>query len=64
LVSPAAKQGDLICIFPPARVPSIVREVVGTDAYVLVGDCYAQGIMDGEEMEDMKNESLVEHVLI
>ncbi|KAE9367241.1 HET-domain-containing protein, partial [Stipitochalara longipes BDJ] len=44
-----AKAGDHVCIILGCDVPFIVREDDGK--YVLVGECYIHGIMDGEAMD-------------
>ncbi|KAI1768878.1 HET-domain-containing protein [Hypoxylon sp. FL1150] len=43
-------EGDLIVIFPGARVPFVVFPV-GSGVYRLVGECYIHGIMYGEALE-------------
>ncbi|KIW01409.1 uncharacterized protein PV09_07173 [Verruconis gallopava] len=56
LAPQATKRGDLLCIFLGATVPFILRET-GEDAYLLIGEAYADGIMDGEFMKaDPKTE--------
>jgi len=45
------REGDLIALFLGAQVPFVVREVA-SDVYILVGECYVHGIMDGEAMQD------------
>ena len=47
-----AKEGDLICILLGVRVPLILRKE--GDHYVILGDCYVDGIMDGEAIPDME----------
>ena len=42
-------EGDLCCVLFGAKVPFILREV--DRGYVLVGECYVQGIMHGEAVE-------------
>jgi hypothetical protein len=34
------------------KCPFVVREVA-SDVYILVGECYVYGIMDGEAMRDV-----------
>jgi hypothetical protein len=49
IVPAKAKAGDYVCIILGCDVPFIVREDYGK--YVLVGECYIHGIMDGEAMD-------------
>lgn len=45
-----ARVGDEICIFRNARVPHVIRwHQDGT--YVLVGECWIEGLMEGEALE-------------
>lgn len=44
--------GDLICIFQGAKVPFCLRRF-GTK-YLLVGECYMHGVMDGVVFEPAK----------
>lgn len=55
-LGPATMQPeDTICIFLGARVPHVLRRVVGgCSGYKLVGQAYIHGIMDGELMSDSK----------
>ena len=39
--------GDVICIFPLLPVPFVLRPV--DDHFLLVGECYVDGVMDAEE---------------
>jgi hypothetical protein len=53
LVPSGVAKGDKICIIRGARVPFVIREVVGTirdgeTVFVLVGDCYVDGLMTGD----------------
>jgi hypothetical protein len=45
-------EDDLIALFLGTQVPFVVREVA-SDVYILVGECYVYGIMDGEAMQDV-----------
>jgi hypothetical protein len=48
-----ARVGDLICILYGCSVPVILRPqtVDGRDVWILIGECYVHGLMDGEAME-------------
>ena len=57
LVPPGSKVGDLVCILFGAQTPFILRpaEAHGDDhgetqepSYILIGECYMHGMMDGE----------------
>ena len=49
-LGPARMQpGDLVCVFLGGLVPWIIRRRV--DAYILVGECYVHGLMNGEAIE-------------
>ncbi|KAL1600761.1 hypothetical protein SLS60_007149 [Paraconiothyrium brasiliense] len=55
-----AQRGDRICILQGGRVPYLLRRITdGT--YVLVGECWVQGLMHGEALElpDYKTEKIV-----
>lgn len=45
-----AQVGDLICIFKGGNVPFVLRHAEG-DNYKLIGECYIQGIMNGEALK-------------
>jgi hypothetical protein len=51
LAPKASKAGDLICVLLGCDKPLIIRMV--DDYYVLVGDSYIYGIMEGEALEDV-----------
>lgn len=44
-----SRPGDRICIFRGGRVPFVIRDAE-KGYFQLVGECYVQGIMDGEAM--------------
>lgn len=50
---PRMEQGDQVCIVFGCKVPLLLREVY--DAYLLVGDCYVFGMMQGEMIEELEN---------
>ncbi|KAK5660777.1 hypothetical protein OQA88_12144 [Cercophora sp. LCS_1] len=52
LVPPEAEEGDLVCVLLGCPVPLVLRRV--DDGYVVLGSCVAQGIMDGEFMEEVE----------
>ena len=56
---PGMRIDDLICVFLGGAVPWIVRQEGGE--YVLVGECYVHGIMDGEFMktEDLPVQDII-----
>jgi hypothetical protein len=45
LAPSAAQLGNLLCIFIRVRVPIVLRKV--EDHYVLIGESYVDGVMDG-----------------
>lgn len=50
------KEGDAVCVFMGAAVPFVLRARSGSDAgYVLIGDAYIHGIMDGELVSDWED---------
>jgi hypothetical protein len=51
------KSGDLIAVILGIGVPLVLREVDGRESprYLLVGECYVQGIMDGELVQRRLN---------
>ncbi|KAH7370371.1 heterokaryon incompatibility protein-domain-containing protein [Rhexocercosporidium sp. MPI-PUGE-AT-0058] len=44
-----AKKGDLICVLYGCSVPVLLRKV--DEHYILVGECYVHGLMDGEALD-------------
>lgn len=52
-IAPAlAQEGDLICILLGGNVPYVLRKT--GDKYLLTGDCYLHGYMDGEAVTKQK----------
>jgi hypothetical protein len=46
------RRGDLICVFPGCQVPLLLRKV--DEHYVLVGECFVLGLMEGEAVANGK----------
>ncbi|KAF2435578.1 hypothetical protein EJ08DRAFT_604586 [Tothia fuscella] len=56
------EDGDVVCILHGFKVPYILRSVNGPGHYVLIGDAYIHGIMDGEVMAQISSGDLKEEV--
>jgi hypothetical protein len=56
-VSNDSQIGDKICILFGSAVPYILRED-NNGSFVLVGECYVHGVMDGEAMKERNIEEL------
>ena len=50
MVPRATQKGDIICAFPGAITPFVLR-ADGSGNYLLVGECYVQGLMYGESAD-------------
>jgi hypothetical protein len=54
LCPPETLPGDILCIIYGANAPFVMRKYPDTDlgdgSYILIGDCYVEGIMNGEAM--------------
>lgn len=48
LVPTTAKRGDKVCVLYGFAVPFILPKV--TEHYILIGDCYIHGLMQGETL--------------
>ena len=71
LAPSVSRPGDEVCVIFGCPVPFIVRrlearkrwmdsgEVIEEKHYVLVGECYAYGLMDGEALGDARSEAEV-----
>jgi hypothetical protein len=60
LVPKDAGRGDTICVLWGGQMPFVLRQENGY--YVLVGECYVHGKMDGEVMKDVKAGKLREEI--
>ena len=54
------KPGDIICVLFGGKMPFCLRP--WGDCYLLVGECYVHGLMNGEAMKMMDRTELVEKV--
>lgn len=52
-VPTTAKGGDVICVFYGSGVPYILRPIEG-GGYMVVGECYINGIMHDETLSDVR----------
>jgi hypothetical protein len=47
----ASKQGDIVCILFGSSTPLVIRPVPDFEnCFTLVGECYVEGVMDGESL--------------
>ncbi|RAH52211.1 HET-domain-containing protein [Aspergillus piperis CBS 112811] len=58
LVPPKTQEGDLVCVLFGCSVPVILRKQ--GSHYILIGESYVHGIMDGEAIQMMNEGHLVE----
>ena len=54
------KPGDVVCVLFGGKLPFCLRPL--GDRYLLVGECYVHGLMNGEAMEMMDRQELAEEV--
>ncbi|KAI9652612.1 MAG: hypothetical protein M1821_008359 [Bathelium mastoideum] len=54
----AAQKGDTVCVLYGCSVPVVLRKVVGEEYYVLIGECFLEGFMSGEAVQ---NSRFLEH---
>ena len=52
--------GDVVCVLFGGKVPFCLRPL--GDRYLLVGECYVHGLMNGEAMKMMNRQELLEEV--
>jgi len=50
---PRCKKGDFVCILYGCSVPVVLREASPKGSYVLVGEAYVHGKMEGEAVADL-----------
>lgn len=48
MAPPGALKGDLICILFGCSVPVVLRKMERSEEYVLIGECFLDGCMNGE----------------
>lgn len=51
--------GDLVCVLLGSQVPFVLRRKVDHDGYVLVGECYCHGVMNGEAVRGLDEGEVV-----
>ena len=52
------EEGDIVCVLFGGKMPFCLRP--WSDQYLLVGECYVHGFMDGEAMEMMRRGEVLE----
>lgn len=53
--------GDVICILDNATIPFVLRpRPDGQSGYLVVGEAYVQGIMDGEYLERVRSQEVAQ----
>lgn len=57
------ERGDLVCIIHGSKVPLVLRPVAG-DQYLLMGQCYMEGVMRGEATKDWNEQDADHFVLV
>lgn len=55
---PEMVPGDLVAYIAGVPVPMIIRRARCGDGYIVIGPSYVQGLMDGEEIDEMQMEIL------
>jgi hypothetical protein len=61
VLGPAVMEvGDIVCVLFGGKMPFCLRQVGGQ--YMLVGECYAHGLMKGEALEMMARNEVTEKV--
>jgi hypothetical protein len=63
LVPQYAEVGDSICVFADCQVPLVVRRRT-KETWVLVGESYVHGLMDGEVSELVNKEAKIEEIVL
>jgi len=56
--------GDIICLFPGALVPFVLRPFPSAQQYTLIGECYCHSWMDGTRGERLVRERQLEQFRI
>ncbi|KAF6808154.1 hypothetical protein CPLU01_15716 [Colletotrichum plurivorum] len=65
-VPDATRVGDRIAIFLGCSVPVVLREIPGLKVmkWYLVGECYIDGLMEGEYMEIARERRLLPQAIM
>lgn len=58
MVPTSALPGDVVAVFPGARVPFVLRGVQGQGTFQLIGECYIDGIMHGEAVRGFQEKKV------
>lgn len=60
LAPPDAREGDTVCILHGCSVPVVLRAITGDENYyVLIGECFLYGMMDGEALDSAHKSSRI-----
>ncbi|RYF43154.1 MAG: hypothetical protein EOO38_19060 [Cytophagaceae bacterium] len=69
-LGPAGAQvGDELCLLRGGRTPFVIRstgnkDTIGRPMYELIGDCYVQGLMDREAVDENKARHECEQIIL
>lgn len=61
--SAGVEEGDVVCVLHGVTVPIVIRPSSKQGEFVLVGDCFVEGLMNGEAIELVETGELEEHIL-
>jgi hypothetical protein len=56
MVPEKAKKQDAVCILAGCSIPVILRRYGDPDKFEFVGECYLQGYMNGEAVDELERE--------
>ncbi|KAL7923826.1 heterokaryon incompatibility domain-containing protein [Trichoderma austrokoningii] len=58
----AMEKGDIVCVLFGGKMPFCLRPCLGSQSYLLVGECYIHGYMNGEGVDMLERGELCESV--
>ncbi|KAM0463716.1 hypothetical protein ACHAO4_000438 [Trichoderma viride] len=58
----AMEKGDIICVLFGGKMPFCLRPCLGSQYYLLVGECYLHGFMNGESVDMLEGGGFCESV--
>jgi hypothetical protein len=58
----AMEKGDIICVLFGGKMPFCLRPCLGSQYYLLVGECYIHGFMNGESVDMLEGGGFCESV--